>query len=63
MSVGRRSSNSDQHALLPGLYQVAEAQEPQFAAGHDLEAGLAGYQTGLHEQGQGTSRTPAQAAR
>jgi RNA polymerase sigma-70 factor (sigma-E family) len=52
------ASNSHEDELLSRLYhQVAEAQEPQFATGYDLEAGLGRYQIWLHEHSEVTART------
>jgi RNA polymerase sigma-70 factor (sigma-E family) len=47
---GGGTSSSHDDALLSRLYQqVTAAQEPQFAAGYDLEAGLDRYQAWLRE--------------
>jgi RNA polymerase sigma-70 factor (sigma-E family) len=55
---GGESSGSHDDALLSRLYQqVTEAQEPQFAAGYDHEAGLNRYQAWLREHSEVTSRT------
>jgi RNA polymerase sigma-70 factor (sigma-E family) len=46
--------------LLSQLYkQVANAQEPQFAAGYDLEAGLDRYQAWLRDHSRDHSEVPA----
>jgi RNA polymerase sigma-70 factor (sigma-E family) len=69
---GGGSSNSHDDALLSRLYQqVTAAQEPQFAAGYDLDAGLGRYQGWLRDHTQdhgqaratenGASATPAAA--
>jgi RNA polymerase sigma-70 factor (sigma-E family) len=48
MRGGGEASSSHDDALVSRLYrQIAEAREPQFAAGYDLEAGLDRYQTWL----------------
>ncbi len=48
---GTRSSSEDE--LLSRLYQqVAQAQEPRFAGGYDLEAGLDRYQAWLREHSE-----------
>jgi RNA polymerase sigma-70 factor (sigma-E family) len=60
MRGGGETSSSREDALLSRLYQqVAEAQEPRFAAGYDLQAGLDRYQAWLRERSEVTSRTPA----
>ena len=57
--AGRTSSSPDD-ALVSRLYQqVTAAQEPQFAAGYDLEAGLNRYQVWLHEHADDASVTLA----
>ena len=62
MSVGGGTSNSHRDALLSRLYQqVAEAQEPRFAAGYDLEAGLGRYQAWLREHSETAAGGPAAA--
>ena len=51
----REDSREDE--LLSGLYQqVAETQEPQFAAGYDLQAGLDRYRGWLGEHSQAAAR-------
>jgi RNA polymerase sigma-70 factor (sigma-E family) len=53
MMGGGASGGSPDDALLSRLYQqVTEAQEPQFAAGYDLDAGLNRYQAWLHEHSE-----------
>jgi RNA polymerase sigma-70 factor (sigma-E family) len=57
---GTGSSPADE--LLSRLYQqVAEVQEPQFAAGYDLRAGLDRYRGWLLERSEDTAGTPAAA--
>ena len=52
---GTGSSREDE--LLSGLYQqVAETQEPQFAAGYDLQAGLDRYRGWLGEHSEAAAR-------
>ena len=65
MMGGGASGGSPDDALMSRLYQqVTGAQEPQFAAGYDLEAGLSRYQAWLREHSEVTARTlvPAPAA-
>jgi len=51
--MGGASGGSPDDALLSRLYQqVTEAQEPQFTAGYDLEAGLSRYQVWLREHSE-----------
>jgi RNA polymerase sigma-70 factor (sigma-E family) len=58
MMGGGASGGSPDDALMSRLYQqVTGAQEPQFAAGYDLEAGLSRYQAWLREHSEITSRT------
>jgi RNA polymerase sigma-70 factor (sigma-E family) len=60
MRGGGRTSGSHDDALVSGLYQqITGAQEAQFAAGYDLEAGLNRYQIWLREHADDTSVTPA----
>jgi len=60
MRGGGRTSSSPDDALVSRLYQqVTTAQEPQFAAGYDLEAGLNRYQVWLHEHVDDASLTLA----
>jgi len=60
---GGGTSSSPDDALVSRLYQqVTTAQEPQFAAGYDLEAGLNRYQVWLHEHSGDDDVTPAAAA-
>ena len=60
MRGGGGTSNSHDDALVSSLYQqVTGAQETQFAAGYDLEAGLNRYQIWLREHADDTSVTPA----
>ena len=62
MRGGGRTSSSPDDALVSRLYQqVTAAQEPQFAAGYDLEAGLNRYQVWLREHPDDTSVTAAAA--
>jgi RNA polymerase sigma-70 factor (sigma-E family) len=61
MMEGGASASVPDDALLSRLYQqVTNTQEPQFAAGYDLEAGLSRYQAWLHEHGEvaATTLTP-----
>jgi RNA polymerase sigma-70 factor (sigma-E family) len=61
MRGGGGTGSSHDDALVSSLYQqVTEAQEPQFAAGYDLEAGLNRYQIWLRGHAD-TSETPAAA--
>ena len=61
--AGRTSSSHDD-ALASRLYQqVTAAQEPQFAAGYDLEAGLNRYQIWLREYADEAPAAEAQAVR
>jgi RNA polymerase sigma-70 factor (sigma-E family) len=51
MRGGGGTSSSHDDAVLSGIYQqVTEAQEPRFAAGYDLQAGLDRYRGWLREQ-------------
>jgi RNA polymerase sigma-70 factor (sigma-E family) len=60
MRGGGRTDGSHDDALVSGLYQqVTGAQEAQFAAGYDLDAGLNRYQIWLREHADDTSVTPA----
>src|ERR1700740_71803 len=60
MRGGGGTSSSPDDALVSGLYQqVTGAQERQFAAGYDLEAGLNRYQIWLREYADDTCVTPA----
>jgi RNA polymerase sigma-70 factor (sigma-E family) len=53
MMDGGVSGGSPDDGLLSRLYQqVTDAQEPQFTAGYDLEAGLSRYQAWLREHGE-----------
>jgi RNA polymerase sigma-70 factor (sigma-E family) len=53
MMDGGVSGSSPDDGLLSRLYQqVTDAQEPQFTAGYDLEAGLSRYQAWLREHGE-----------
>ena len=62
MRGGGGTSNSHDDALVSSLYQqVTGAQEGQFAAGYDLEAGLNRYQIWLRGHADDTSETPAAA--
>jgi RNA polymerase sigma-70 factor (sigma-E family) len=64
MRRGGGTSSSHDDALVSGLYQqVTGAQEAQFAAGYDLEAGLNRYQIWLHNHADDTRVTEADAAR
>ena len=51
------SSSHDDDVLSRLYHQVAEAQEPQFAAGYDLAVGLDRYQAWLRERSEVTSGT------
>ena len=58
MRDGGGTSSSSEDALASRLYQqVAETQEPQFAAGYDLREGLDRYRAWLHEHSDAPSRT------
>jgi RNA polymerase sigma-70 factor (sigma-E family) len=58
MMSGGESGGSPDDALLSRLYQqVTEAQEPQFAAEYDVDAGLNRYQAWLHEHSEIAERT------
>jgi RNA polymerase sigma-70 factor (sigma-E family) len=60
---GGGTSSSHDDALLSRLYQqVTAAQEPQFAAGYDLDAGLGRYQGWLREHTEHTEDTEHAAA-
>ena len=62
MRGGGGTSSSHDDALASRVYQqVTAAQEPQFAAGYDLEAGLNRYQVWLREHPDDTSVTAAAA--
>jgi RNA polymerase sigma-70 factor (sigma-E family) len=62
MRGGGGTSSSSDDALVSGLYQqVTTAQEPQFAAEYDPEAGLNRYQAWLHEHADDDAVTPAAA--
>jgi RNA polymerase sigma-70 factor (sigma-E family) len=64
MMEGGASASVPDDALLSRLYQqVANTQEPQYAAGYDLEAGLSRYQAWLraHSEAAATTLTPAPA--
>jgi RNA polymerase sigma-70 factor (sigma-E family) len=64
MMEGGASGSVPDDVLLSRLYQqIANAQEPQFAAEYDLEAGLSRYQAWLREYGEvaATTLTPAAA--
>jgi RNA polymerase sigma-70 factor (sigma-E family) len=51
MRGGEETSGSHDDALVSRLYrQIADAREPRFAAGYDLEAGLDRYQTWLDKR-------------
>jgi RNA polymerase sigma-70 factor (sigma-E family) len=51
MRGGGETSGSHDDAIVSRLYQqIADAREPQFAAGYDLEAGLDRYQTWLDKR-------------
>jgi RNA polymerase sigma-70 factor (sigma-E family) len=58
MRDGGGTGSSREDALLSRLYQeVSEAQEPRFAAGYDLEAGLDRYRAWLREHSEVAART------
>jgi len=62
MRDGGETSSSPDDELLSRLFQqVAEAQEPQFAAGYDLRAGLDRYRGWLREHSEGAAGTRAAA--
>src|SRR6202050_151628 len=55
--TGSSREGSREDELLAGLYQqVAETQEPQFAAGYDLQAGLDRYRGWLGEHSEAAAR-------
>jgi RNA polymerase sigma-70 factor (sigma-E family) len=55
--TGSSREDSREDELLSGLYQqVAETQEPQFAAGYDLQAGLDRYRGWLGEHSEAAAR-------
>jgi RNA polymerase sigma-70 factor (sigma-E family) len=63
MMEGGASGSVPDDALLSRLYQqLANTQEPQFAAGYDLEAGLSRYQAWLREHGEVAATTLTEAA-
>jgi len=60
MRGGGRTSSSPDDALVSRLYQqVTTAQEPKFAAGYDLQAGLDRYRGWLREQAGDAPVPPA----
>ena len=60
MRGGGGTSSSHDDALASRVYQqVTAAQEPQFAAGYDLEAGLHRYQIWLRSYADDAAATPA----
>ena len=60
MRGGGGTSSSHDDAVVSSLYQqVTGAQETQFAAGYDLEAGLNRYQIWLREYADDAAATPA----
>ena len=60
MRGGGGTSSSHDDGLVSRLYQqVTAAQEPQFAAGYDLEAGLHRYQIWLRSYADDAAATPA----
>ena len=60
MRGGGGTSSSHDDAVLSGIYQqVTEAQEPRFAAGYDLQAGLDRYRGWLREQAGDAPVPPA----
>ena len=60
MRGGGGTSSSHDDAVLTGIYQqVTEAQEPRFAAGYDLQAGLDRYRGWLREQAGDAPVPPA----
>ena len=60
MRGGGGTSSSHDDAVLSGIYQqVTEAQEPRFAAGYDLQAGLDRYRGWLREQAGDAPVAPA----
>ena len=59
MKAGGGTGSSPDDELLSRLFQqVAEAQEPQFAAGYDLQAGLDRYRGWLREHSEGAACPP-----
>jgi RNA polymerase sigma-70 factor (sigma-E family) len=63
MRGGGGTGSSHDDALISSLYQqVTDAQEPQFAAGYDLDGGLNRYQIWLRGYADATSVTPPAAA-
>ncbi len=64
MRGGGGTSSSHDDAVLSGIYQqVTEAQEPRFAAGYDLQAGLDRYRGWLREQAPVPPAAPAAPAK
>ena len=60
MRGGGGTSSSHDDAMLSSIYQqVTEAQEPRFAAGYDLQAGLDRYRGWLREQAGDAPVPPA----
>ena len=60
MRGGGGTSSSHDDAVLSSIYQqVTEAQEPRFAAGYDLQAGLDRYRGWLREQAGDAPVAPA----
>ena len=60
MRGGGGTSSSHDDALASRVYQqVTAAQEPQFAAGYDLEAGLHRYHIWLRSYADDAAATPA----
>ena len=60
---GGGTGGSPEDAVPGRLYQQAiQAQEPRFAAGYELEAGLGRYRAWLREHGDAAAGTPASAA-
>ena len=55
MGGGGTGSSPDDELLSRLFQQVAEAQEPQFAAGYDLQAGLDRYRGWLREHSEGAA--------
>jgi len=61
--VGGGDGSSSEEALPARLYtEATAAQEPRFAAGYDLEAGLSRYRAWLGEQAEATAGTPGTGA-
>jgi RNA polymerase sigma-70 factor (sigma-E family) len=59
MKAGGGTGSTPEDAVPAHLYQQAlEAQEPEFAAGYDLEAGLEAYRAWMDKNGDAAAGTP-----